>query len=152
MTLTLVPLGLREANAFVGEEHRHHGPVRGYKFALGATAESRLVGVIIVGRTTARGHHATSRAEVTRLATDGTRNACSFLYAAAKRVVQAMGYTSLITYTLTTEPIARKLAPGARNPVVIRGRSWHCVSRPRIDKHPIGDKLRWELIGQEGAA
>lgn len=144
--LELVPIGLDEANRFVGIEHRHHGPSRGHKFSLGAEVDGHLVGVVIVGRTVARGAHAQRRAEVTRLATDGTRNACSFLYAAARRVVQAMGYTSLFTYTLATESGSSLRALGLANPVLVKGRSWSCPSRPRTDKHPTVDKHRWELI------
>ena len=137
---------LREANAFVGENHRHHGTTRGCRFALGAFVDDKLVGVVIVGRTVARGAHSEYRAEVTRLATDGTRNACSFLYAAARRVVQAMGYTSLITYTLASESGESLRALGLEEPTHVAGRSWSCASRPRDDKHPTVDKRRWELI------
>ena len=30
--LTLIPVSLKEANAFVAEHHRHHKPVTGHKF------------------------------------------------------------------------------------------------------------------------
>jgi hypothetical protein len=39
-----------------------------------------------------------------RLASDGTQNACSFLYAASARVAKAMGFVRFITYTLDNEP------------------------------------------------
>jgi hypothetical protein len=137
---------LKEANAFVGVVHRHHRAVVGCRFALGAFEGEKLVGAVIVGRTVARGAHSVHRAEVTRLATDGTRNACSYLYAAAKRVVQAMGYTSLITYTLASEPGDSLRAVKAKDKGIVKGRSWSCESRPRTDKHPTEDKRRWELI------
>jgi hypothetical protein len=38
--------------------------------------------------------------EVTRLCTDGTKNACSFLYGAAARATFALGYRRLGTYIL----------------------------------------------------
>ena len=41
--------------------------------------------------------------EVNRLCTDGTKNACSFLYAAAWRAARAMGYRKIVTYILDTE-------------------------------------------------
>ncbi|MGN9796199.1 XF1762 family protein [Streptomyces sp. OZ13] len=41
--------------------------------------------------------------EVTRTATDGTRNANSLLYGAAWRAAKALGYTRLITYTQASE-------------------------------------------------
>lgn len=34
--LELVPLPLDDANAFVEQHHRHHRPVVGHKFSLGA--------------------------------------------------------------------------------------------------------------------
>ena len=48
--LTLTPVSLAEANAFVAQHHRHHKPVTGHKFSIGCTADGRLVGVAIVGR------------------------------------------------------------------------------------------------------
>lgn len=33
--LEIVPMTLREANAFVEQNHRHHGPVVGHKFSIG---------------------------------------------------------------------------------------------------------------------
>ena len=117
--LVLVPLGLREANAFVGIEHRHVGEVVGHKFSIGAIRNGALVGVAIVARTTAAGLHSPLRAEVTRLCTDGTRNACSFLYQRARRVCQAMGYVSVKTYTRTDESGASLRAIGADRKSVV---------------------------------
>jgi hypothetical protein len=42
--------------------------------------------------------------EVSRVATDGTKNACSMLYSACARAAQAMGYDKIQTYILVTEP------------------------------------------------
>ncbi|AVK04366.1 hypothetical protein R4J59_11610 [Pseudomonas paraeruginosa] len=47
--LEVCPLTLAEANAFVEQHHRHHGPVQGHKFSLGLAAGERIVGVAIVG-------------------------------------------------------------------------------------------------------
>ena len=150
MRLVLRPISLREANQFVGIEHRHNAPVRGHRFSLAAYLGDRLVGVVIVGRTTARNLHTPLTAEVTRLATDGTRNACSFLYQRARRVSQAMGYTSLKTYTRTDESGASLRAIGAQLETVTRAESWHRANRPRTDKSARTRKLRWELL--EGVA
>lgn len=43
-------------------------------------------------------------AEVTRLATDGTKNACSFLYSRAARAARAMGFDTIQTFILESEP------------------------------------------------
>ena len=48
--LSLVPISLKKANAFVAAHHRHHKPVTGHKFSIGCEAEGRLVGVVIAGR------------------------------------------------------------------------------------------------------
>ena len=151
--LRLVPLTLKEANRFVGLEHRHNGPVVGYRFALGAMLGDRLVGVVIVGRTIAAGLHDPLRAEVTRLATDGTRNACSFLYQKAKRAVQAMGYVSLKTYTRTDESGASLRAIGACCEAELAARSWAKANkkRQREDQTEAVPRYRWELL-QERAS
>jgi hypothetical protein len=150
--LTLVPLGLKEANAFVGIEHRHNKKVPGAKFALGAELSGRLVGVVIVARTTARRLHSPLRAEVTRCCTDGTRNACSFLYQRARRVCQAMGYVSVKTYTRTDESGASLRAIGACCEAELKARSWAKSSkqRTRTDQSQPSARYRWELI--RGAA
>lgn len=39
--LELVPITLKEANAFVVRYHRHHKPVVGHKFSIAATTERK---------------------------------------------------------------------------------------------------------------
>ena len=95
---------LAEANAFVIEHHRHHGEVRGHKWSLGAyDGDGKLVGVAICGRPVARALDDGNTIEVNRLCTDGTRNACSFLYGAAAREAKRRGYGHIITYILASE-------------------------------------------------
>lgn len=67
------------------------------------------------------------------------------LWCAAWRAVRALGYRKLITYTLATEPGASLRASGFRVVGEVRGRSWSCPSRPRVDTAPHQDKLRWEM-------
>ena len=83
--LTLQPVSLAEANAFVALHHRHHKPVRGHKYSLGCFREGQLVGVAITGRPVSRYLDDGLTLEVNRLCTDGTRNACSFLCWVEKR-------------------------------------------------------------------
>ncbi|WP_371721843.1 XF1762 family protein [Neglectibacter sp. X4] len=52
--LEIVPMTLKEANAFVEQKHRHHGPVVGHKFSIGLSNGEEIVGVAIVGRPVAR--------------------------------------------------------------------------------------------------
>lgn len=143
--LELVPITHAEANAFVGEYHRHSNPTVGHRFSIGAAIAGEIVGVAIVGRPVARGLDDGWTAEVLRVATDGARNACSFLYAACWRAARAMGYRKLITYTLKTEPGSSLKAAGWRVVGEVTARSWSTPSRPRVDKHPLQERLRWEV-------
>lgn len=144
MKLTVLPIELDEANAFVVEHHRHHRPVRGHKFSIGAVFGEQIVGVAIVGRPVARERQDGLTLEVTRLCTDGTRNACSFLYGAAVRACFALGYRRVGTYILKSEGGVSLKAAGWRLVAEVRGRSWSCPSRPRVDRHPTQDKLLFE--------
>ena len=101
--LEIVPMTLREANAFVEQNHRHHGATVGHKFSIGLSDGEKIVGVAIVGRPVSRHLDDGWTLEVNRLCTDGTRNACSMLYAAAWRAARAMGYKRVVTYILDTE-------------------------------------------------
>jgi hypothetical protein len=143
--MSLVPMPLDEANAFVKQVHRHHGPVLGHKFSLGAVKDDKIVGVAIVGRPVARRRDNGLTLEVTRLATDGTRNACSFLYGACARATFALGYKRLGTYILASESGATLKASGWRLIGETPGRSWSVPSRPRVDKHPLQKKLLFEV-------
>jgi hypothetical protein len=144
LKLTAYPVDLAEANAFVTEHHRHHKPVVGHKFSIGAAMGETIVGVVIVGRPVARMRDDGMTLEVTRLATDGTRNACSFLYGAAARACFALGYKRIGTYILKDEPGASLRAAGWRLIGEAGGGSWSVPSRPRVDKHPLQTKLLWE--------
>lgn len=145
MKISIVPCDLDEANAFVRQHHRHHGVARGYKFALAVAAEDEQIhGVAIVGRPIARHKQDGMTLEVTRVATDGTKNACSMLYAAAWRAARAMGYRKLITYTFASESGVSLRAAGWVIVGSVTKQSWDRPSRPRVDKTPLQDKLRWE--------
>lgn len=144
--LLLVPVTLREANEFVGREHRHHPPVVGHRISVGVGCQEHgLHGVAIGGRPKARGLDDGISFEVTRCCTDGTPNACSKLYGAIRRAAMQLGYPPrrIFTYTLATEPGTSLHAAGWIRDAEVSGRSWDVASRPRIDKHPIGDKVRW---------
>jgi hypothetical protein len=146
VSLNVIPVELSEANAFVEKLHRHHGNVVGHKFSLGAVNDGQLVGVAIVGRPVARGRDDGWTLEVTRLCTDGTRNACSFLYGAARRAAFALGYRRLGTYILASEDGTSLKAAGWRMVGEVKGRSWSTPSRPRFDDHPLEDKQLWEAV------
>lgn len=110
--LRVIPLTLAEANAAVARWHRHHKKVVGHRFSIGAMVAEQLVGAAIVGRLVARMTEQYRVAEVTRLVTDGTKNACSLLYSAAARAAEAMGFDSIQTFILASEPGTSLLAAG----------------------------------------
>ena len=142
--LTIQPVTLREAKEFVRVHHRHHRPPVGALFAVGVGMDGTVRGVAIVGRPVARGLQDGWTAEVTRLATDGTPNACSCLYGAAWRAARALGYRKLVTYTLASEAGGSLRGAGWQCVGECGGGSWHRKSRPRGDLHPLQLKLRWE--------
>lgn len=148
--LTIVPVSLEEANEFVRAHHRHHQPVPGAKFCIGVAAIDRasqllkICGIAIVGRPIARMRDDGWTLEVTRTCTDGTKNANSALYGAARRAAWALGYKRLGTYTLPEEGGASLVAAGFKLIGEAGGGSWSRENRPRIDTHPLQRKLLWE--------
>lgn len=141
-----IALPLDEANAFVKQYHRHHIPVVGHKFSIGASLDDVIVGVVIVGRPVSRMRDDGMTLEVTRLCTDGTRNACSFLYGSAAKAAFALGYSKIGTYTLPEEGGASLRASGWKLIGQRGGGSWSRSSRPTVDKHPLQEKLLWEAV------
>ena len=103
MSLVLVPITLTDAIEFVRQNHRHHQPPPSGLFAVACANGEGISGVAIVGRPVARMLQDGWTAEVIRLCTDGSRNACSLLYGASWRAARALGYRRLITYTLPEE-------------------------------------------------
>ena len=93
--LTLTPVTLATANAFVNAHHRHHKATAGHKFSIGCAKDGELVGVAIVGRPVSRYLDDGWTLEVNRLCTTGEKNACSILYAASARAAKAMGYQAI---------------------------------------------------------
>jgi hypothetical protein len=145
MSLTHGRVDFDTARAFVAEHHRHHTPPVGHLFSLGAYEGERLCGVAIVGRPVSRHRDDGLTAEITRLCTDGTRNAASFLLGRAAKAAFALGFTRIGTYTLKREPGTSLVAAGWTKIAEVVGRSWDTPSRRRTDKHPTEDKLLWEL-------
>ena len=147
LRLHLATVTLAAANAYVADHHRHHGRVAGHKFSLGAFGEdAALHGVAVVGRPVARHRDDGSTLEVTRLCTDGTPNACSFLYGAAWRAARALGYSRLGTYVLAAEPGTSLRAAGWRVVREVRGQPWSREARPRSDRGTsVSPKRLWEV-------
>ena len=144
MALKIVPLTLKQLNDFVSLHHRHHKPVQGHRFSIGVTHDGVLVGACSVGRPVARACDPYLVAEVTRLVTDGTRNACSALYGAAARTAKAMGFDKIQTYILDVEPGTSLRASGWTFDGMGRGGQWkHTDGRERRSDQPVDPKQRW---------
>jgi hypothetical protein len=155
MSLRIVPVTLEDANDFVRRFHRHSRPVLGSKFAIGVRQKvvkdliasgpmlvDELVGVAIVGRPVARLLDDGLTAEITRVCTDGTRNACSMLYGACRKAAKAMGHERIFTYTLPEEGGASLKAAGFILDKESAGnthKAWH--NRPGRTVEAVGDDL-----------
>ena len=149
MSLRIVPVELSEANALVKQWHRHHKEAQGHRFSIGAydTKRGELVGAAIIGRPVARLVNWRTTVEIVRLVSDGTKNACSILYAASARVARELGYEKIQTYILDTETGVSLLASGwqCESKSVGGGHGWH--SRiGRRDDQPENTKQRWSKI------
>lgn len=140
--MTVAPCTIKDAAVFIRAHHRHHRPPTGGLFAVAVEVDGVVVGVAVVARPVARLAQDGTTAEVVRLATDGTRNACSMLYGACWRAARALGYRRLITYTLATEPGDSLRGAGWKLIGEAGGGKWSRPSRPRDDDHPTQTKLR----------
>lgn len=155
MALTLQPISIRNASAYVDRWHRHLPPPRGALFALSAyNGGVEPVGVIIVGRPVARRQQDGLTCEIVRCAVqEGERNAASFLYGAAKRAAKALGYLRAVTSTLVTENGASMRAIGATLERTVGGAEWDRPSRERTTKSAaqLVGKHRWTLFDERGS-
>lgn len=144
--LELQPITFLEACRFIELHHRHHLPPQGWKFGIAVNDGEKVVGVITIGRPVARMLDDGKTLEVTRCATDGTRNAPSMLYGAAKRATFSLGYKRLITYTLQSESGTSLISAGWKCLGEAGGGTWNRRARPRVDVHPTEQKTLWEAV------
>jgi len=142
--LKIRPCTLKQANELVGLLHRHHVPVRGHRFSIALYKNDVLCGVAIVGKPVARMTDSSRVAEVLRLCTDGTPNACSKLLGACARISKEMGFDSVQTFTLETEHGVSLRAAGWIEVGKTSGGSWNRPSRGgRRDDQPLCVKRKW---------
>lgn len=147
MNLTTCRVELKEANEFISKTHRHHKPVVGHRFSVGAMFRGQMVGVAVVGRPVARNCDQKYTAEVTRLATDGTRNACSFLYAKSAQIAELLGFYKIQTYILEGELGTSLLAAGWVKVAESPGGYWkRSEGTARRTDQPMCGKSRWEKV------
>lgn len=164
MTPIVRSIPLADANGVIARLHRHAGPLRAHVLSLGLLdGAGGIAGAVILGRPVSRILDDGLTLEVSRLATDGARNACSRLLGAAAREAWRLGACRLTTYTLATEGGASLRAAGWRREafdvdvsiVMTSGgrgfafrdvpfppRSWNSPGRPRVDR-PSAERWRW---------
>ena len=144
MSLRLLCCSRSEAHDFINRYHRHHDAPPGEVFRVAVVDDSGTVhGVALAGRPVARMLDDGRTLEVTRVAVDGTRNACSFLYGALRRAAWALGYGRIFTYTLPSEGGASLRAAGWTLDAQNKAHGgWNRPSRPREIKHTEA-KQRW---------
>jgi hypothetical protein len=146
--MQVIPFTLERANEVVARLHRHHKPVVGHRFSIGAWdyGKCMIVGAAIVGRPIARKVDQYFQCEVTRLVTDGTPNACSFLYGACARIAREMGFEKIHTKILESEPGTSLKASGWKLVGISEGGDWNRPSRGnrRVDQ-PMCKKKCWTL-------
>lgn len=141
--LAVRPLTVKASEAFVRRYHRHSSPRCSGKFAVAAQLGDRTVGVGLAGRPSAIPLDDGRTIEVLRVCTDGTDNACSFLYGALHRIARAMGYRRAVTYTLATEPGSSLRAAGYKVAATVKPDHGDRPGRPRIPRKAVA-RIRWE--------
>jgi hypothetical protein len=150
--LELYPIKRKPAFAFVLKHHRHNRSLpAGDVIRVALADDGEIVSVAIAGYPSAEGLNDGRSLEVTRVCTLGTRNACSMLYGALGRAAKALGFKTLWTYTLESEPGVSPRAAGFVLDGVIEERDWSTQSgRSRYQENlfgerrtPEGRKLRW---------
>lgn len=147
MSLSLRPIGIREASTVVRQLHRHLPRIVGGLFASAAFVGDELVGVAVASLPKARLARDGFTVEITRVATDGHANACSRLYAALCRAAAAVGYRKALTYTRLDEPGTSLLAAGFVESGLTREQSWGRPSRARVGER--SRVRRWTRVLHE---
>ena len=147
MVMVIKPCELKDANTYIAKLHRHHKPIAGHRFSIAAWKDGVMVGVATVGRPVARMTNQKTVLEVTRLCTDGTRNACSILYAAAARIGRTIGYESIQTFILESAPGTSLKAAGWKPVAMSPGGDWNRPSRgARRTDQAMTAKQKWEMV------
>ena len=148
--LRIAPSSISAARKFVGQHHRHNLPPQGGLFACRLEEDGETRGVAIVGRPVARKLDDGYTAEITRCCTDGVSNGCSMLYGAAVRACRALGFNSVITYTLQSEAgVSLKASNWKLEKELPATSHW---TRPRYQEALFGNqrrspapKIRWRI-------
>ena len=143
--MKLKPINIKTANDYIDHYHRHHKRVQGHRFSISVVDDNdKIIGVATIGRPVNRNFNDLEVLEVTRLCTDGSKNACSFLYSAGARIGKAMGYKKIQTYILESELGTSLKASGWNLESITQGRQWkHTDGKPRRIDQPSENKQLW---------
>ena len=141
--LEIRPIGIKQANNFVNEFHRHHNGTIGHKFSIGLFDGDEMVGCAICGRPVSRHLDNGEICEINRLCVlEGIKNGCSMLYGACSRIAKEMGYRKIITYTLKSEGGSSLRASNFTDDGEAGGKMW-TGERARDNGVPKEMKTRW---------
>lgn len=143
--LTIRPIKLDNAQAFVEDFHRHNRENAGGLWAIACMRDDELVGVAICGRPVSPVMQRRGYLEVIRVAVlEDVEGACSMLYSRCRRIGQLMGYERFLTYNRPGETGASLEAAGfvKVGRVTARKKGWQ--NRPGRAAHPSQPKFRWE--------
>ncbi len=148
--IELRPIPVRPAQKLVATMHRHLPRIEGGLFGCSAWVDGELVGVAVASEPKAPADRQKRIVEITRVATDGHRNACSRLYAALCRAAASVGYLRAKTFTRLDEPGTSLRAAGFTDDGLTREQSWDRPSRKRDGQ--LSQVRRWVRELQEPRA
>lgn len=140
--LEIRPITFKGASKYINTNHRHHKATVGCKFCISVWNNEKLCGVAVCGRPVSRYFDNGEICEINRLCTDGTKNACSKLYAACAKIAKDMGYKKIITYILESESGTSLKASGFNYDGIAGGTHW-TGSRNRQQNLPKEMKKRY---------
>jgi L-amino acid N-acyltransferase YncA len=133
--------------------HRRRPKIVGALFATSVLERGELAGIACASEPKAPRSRKRRVVEISRVATLGTRNACSKLYGALCRAAAALGYRRAITFTDPDEPGTSLRAAGFQDDGLTREQSWDRPSNRRRGKarsEQLSQVRRWsrDLAGK----
>ena len=145
---SIIRLSHNRANAFIDKHHRHHCRTEYQLFSIGAVlnASGALVGAATAHRPVSRFLDDTLTLEISRLATDGTKDACSFLLSRVAKAAWSLGFYRVSTYIRADEPGVSLRAAGWRHMGTTLAKSWASPTRDREDKTQLYDRFRFQTL------
>lgn len=141
------PITISAAKAFIVSHHSHlRRPPMGalWAVAVGYAGAAEPACVALVGRPVSRRLQQQGVAEITRVASDGSRHAASKVVALATKMALLQGYRRIVSYTMAEERGTSYRAAGWRPVARSGGGEWSRPGRRRSTAEQAGAKIRWE--------